>query len=210
MSVTAAALVMLGGCEDQATPPAPASTASSSAPASATVPPQHQSERAATTPSPAGPHDAALILREWRKAANREQCAPLAFTSLGGTTATVRRANFGGGWSVAYDQPSGRSAFGLAGTGLLDEDAEAVPEQRARLARQWPRFRELDNLPLPSFAGYGVEGAESYPDENPDGKGLNSLAYVRVGGQRCTYNVWSRLGRAHLEHLLENLTVIEP
>jgi len=156
------------------------------------------------------PLDAELVLREWRKAENREACAPLAFTSVGGGTGTARRAQFGGGWAVAYDQPGLRSAYGLAGTGLLDEDSLPVADQRARLARQWPLFRDLTNLPTSSFAGYGVEGAGRYPPGNPDGNGVNSLAYLRIGGQRCTYNVWSRLGRAHLEHLLEKLTVIGP
>ena len=46
---------------------------------------------------------------------------------------------------------------------------------------------------------------QPYPADNPDGRGLNSVAYVRVGGERCTYNLWSRLGRAHLEVLLDSL-----
>ena len=57
----------------------------------------------------------------------------------------------------------------------------------------------------PAFAGYGIEGAAAYPADNPAGRGVNSLAYLRVGGQQCTYNVWSRLGRSHLETLLDAL-----
>jgi hypothetical protein len=37
---------------------------------------------------------------------------------------------------------------------------------------------------------------------------LQSVAYVRVGGQDCTYNVWSRISRAHLEALLDNLRLL--
>lgn len=155
-----------------------------------------------------GPFDGALVLREWRKAENRAHCAPLAFTSLAGRVGTARRAVFSGGWAIAYDQPGLRSAFGIAGSGLIGED-EAPPEaQRARLSAQWPLFREIPNLPVPAFAGYGLEGAQAYTAANPDGRGVNSLAYLRVGGQRCTYNVWSRLGRAHLEHLLEHLRLV--
>jgi hypothetical protein len=163
-----------------------------------------------TSPAPAGAADVGLILREWRRAENRGRCAPLAFSSLGGSTGTARRANFAGGWAVAYDLPGQRSAFGLAGPGLIEADEDPVPDQRARLARQWPLFRDLAQLPTPAFAGYGIEGGGAYPADNPDGHGYNSLAYVRVGGQTCTYNVWSRLGRAHLEHLLENLAPVEP
>ena len=48
----------------------------------------------------------------------------------------------------------------------------------------------------------------AYPPDNPAGRGLNSLAYVRAGEEGCTYNVWSRLGRAHLELLLDALRVV--
>ncbi|MFA7587040.1 MAG: hypothetical protein WCY11_12755 [Novosphingobium sp.] len=111
---------------------------------------------------------------------------------------------------MAFDTPAIRSAYGIAGPGLSDSDEAPVSEQRARLAAQWPYFRELEDLPVPSFAGYGVEGAGRYPAVNPGGVGINSLAYVRVAGQTCTYNVWSRLGRAHLERLLDNLVLIAP
>ncbi len=49
-----------------------------------------------------------------------------------------------------------------------------------------------------SSAGYGPEG----------GTGPSDLAYLRIQGQECLYNVWSRLGRAHLEHLLESLRFV--
>ncbi|MCW1382926.1 hypothetical protein OLX02_08825 [Novosphingobium sp. KCTC 2891] len=146
-----------------------------------------------------------LIRAQWRKAENRARCAPLHFTDTAGADGTPRPARFSGGWAVAWDQPGRRSAFGLAGTSLLPMDDKPASEHRARLAGQWPLFRDLEQLPRPAFAGYGIEGAQPYPAGNPDGHGLNSLAYVRVGGQTCTYNVWSRLGRAHLESLLENL-----
>ena len=31
------------------------------------------------------------------------------------------------------------------------------------------------------------------------------LAYLRVEGQDCLYNIWSRLGREHLEELIHEL-----
>jgi len=46
--------------------------------------------------------------------------------------------------------------------------------------------------------GYGREG----------GTGPNWLAYVRIPGQDCLYNVWSRRGQAHLEELLAELRFV--
>jgi hypothetical protein len=49
-----------------------------------------------------------------------------------------------------------------------------------------------------SRVGYGPEG----------GTGPNWLAYVRIPGQDCLYNVWSRQGRAQLEQLLAQLRFV--
>jgi len=145
---------------------------------------------------------------EWAKAENRKSCAPLALAAPGEPEGTPRAARFGGGWGVAFDLPGLRSAYGFAGTGLLPDDRADPRTQRRRLTDQWPYMRELVRLPTPSFAGYGQEGAQPYPAANPGGQGLHSLAYLRVGGQRCTYNVWSRISRAHLEWLLDNLRLL--
>ncbi|WP_375196143.1 hypothetical protein [Sphingobium sp.] len=145
---------------------------------------------------------------EWAKAENRKSCAPLALAAPGNAEGTPRAATFSGGWAVAFDLPGLRSAYGFAGTGLLPGDKADSKAQRRRLVGQWPYFRDLAHLPRPSFAGYGQEGAEAYPAGNPGGAGLHSLAYLRIGGQRCTYNVWSRISRAHLEWLLDNLRVL--
>jgi uncharacterized membrane protein len=147
-----------------------------------------------------------LILTQWRKANNRDTCAPLGFAQA--LDGSARAAQFAGGWAVAWDLPGQRSAFGIAGTGSLPSDSDAPDAQRARLTAQWPQVRALPALPQPAFAGYGIEGAGAYPSDNPQGHGLNSLAYVRVGGQKCDYNVWSHLGRAHLEGLLGSLRPI--
>jgi hypothetical protein len=120
----------------------------------------------------------------------------------------TRRAYFGGGWGVAIDLPGLRSAYGVAGAGLLPDDGATLARQREELARQWPYVRELPNLRRRALAGYGVEGARSLTAGEGDGRGLNLLAYVRVPGQRCLYNVWSRLGRRHLELLLDGLRLV--
>lgn len=123
----------------------------------------------------------------WRAAENRDVCAPIAPASTGAEGAVARRATFSGGWGVAYDLPEQRSAFGVAGTGVDVSD----PTWSG-----WPHSMTWDDG---STAGYGPEG----------GSGPNQLAYLRITGQGCLYNVWSRLGREHLEQLLGQLRFIE-
>lgn len=150
----------------------------------------------------------ALVLAEWRKAENRRVCAPLAFAANDRAGGRARRANFSGGWAVAFDLPGRRSAYGLAGAGVLPGDAAPIGDQRETLARQWPYVRALPGLQPQSFAGYGIEGARPLTTTDPEGLGENLLAYVRVPGQRCLYNVWSRQGRKHLELLLDSLRLV--
>jgi hypothetical protein len=199
----------LAACGSQ--PPAdprPTASATPAVPAPDTTPAVADAAPA-PNPSPARAFVAAdLVRQQWAKARNRERCAPVAFTDVGGAQGTARAATFGGGWAVAFDLPGTRSAYGVAGPGLLAADGGPPYEQTRRLTRQWPYFMELEQLERPSFAGYGLEGARPYRDENASGEGENSLAYVRIHRQQCTYNVWSRLGRAHLETLLRGLQML--
>lgn len=132
----------------------------------------------------------AVYLEEWRAAGNRARCAPMAPALLDpalAREATPRAATFSGGWGIAYDLPATRSAFGVAGTGASAWSAEVYDD--------WPyrrRFRDGSSV------GYGPEG----------GAGPNWLAYIRVPGQECLYNVWSRRGREHLEELLGQLRFV--
>lgn len=123
----------------------------------------------------------------WSRATNREACALIAFSDAAATQgATARVATFSGGWGVAYDQADLRSAFGVAGTGVKAADPAY---------NEWPhRLSWSDG----SSVGYGPEG----------GTGPNQLAYLTIVGQECLYNVWSRLGRAHLEQLLGTLRFV--
>jgi hypothetical protein len=134
---------------------------------------------------------AAPYLEAWRTAENRASCALLAFTESApgraGAEATARTARFGGGWGVAWDLPELRSAWGVAGTGT---------EPGPNTYDDWPYRREWRDG---SSAGYGPEG----------GTGPKQLAYLEVTGQGCLYNVWSRLGRDHLEGLLEGLRYVD-
>ena len=74
----------------------------------------------------------------------------------------------------------------MAGTGSNASDSTY---------NQWPGHRSWADG---SRADYGPEG----------GTGPNELAYLRIAGQGCLYNVWSRLGRPHLEQLLESLRFV--
>jgi len=136
-------------------------------------------------PIPAAQGDARVAAREWRKADNRESCAPLSFNSVRFLTpgARPRAAYFAGGWGVAWDLPGRRSAFGIAGAGV-----EAEPEDISR----WPNVIRWRGG---SAAGYGLTG-----DTGP-----GYLAYVMVAGQDCLYNVWSNVSRRHLRFLIAQM-----
>ncbi len=150
-----------------------------------------------------------LALAEWRIAANRNNCAPLALSGTGGVPAKARRADFSQGWGVAFDRPGLRSAFGFAGAGPVDQDRLTDTAKRQALADQWPHTRSPKGLPDGSLAGYGLMGAKPYASSNPRGRGEHSLAYLRIPGQSCLYNVWSKISRDHLETILDSLRVVE-
>lgn len=157
------------------------------------------------------PVAAALTRAEWAKAQNRAHCAALVFTDDGSAVGTARRANFAGGWAVAFDTPGQRSAYGIAGVGALQDDDRPYAARRSRLASTWPyawASNDIGKLPPTSYAGFGREGFGAYTDANPKGVGVKSLAYLIVPGQRCMYNVWTTLGRDHLETLLNGLAVL--
>lgn len=168
-------------------PAAPAAPAASAAPAVATAP-AAKPTGAARAPWDTAPVAAtsvpAVYLAEWKKAKNRDRCAPLAL--VGGEKrdgVSVRRANFSDGWAVAYDLPGQRSAYGVAGTGL-DIDGKGY------------KFPNSLTWADGSNANYGLTG----------GTGPGYLAYVEVAGQRCLYNVWSEVGgKEHLEEMLRSL-----
>ena len=130
----------------------------------------------------------AVYLEQWQKADNRSTCAVIAPQSLGEyANAKPRAANFAGGWAVAYDLPDKRSAFGIAGAGVKADDPSY---------NKWPYAYEWGDG---SKVEYGPEG----------GTGPNELAYLRIQGQDCLYNVWSALGREHLESLIRELRRVE-
>ena len=130
----------------------------------------------------------AVYFEQWQKAENRATCALVAPRSLGalGAGATPRAATFSGGWAVAYDLPNKRSAFGIAGAGVKAGDPSY---------NTWPYAYDWADG---SKVEYGPEG----------GTGPNELAYLRIQGQECLYNVWSALGREHLQELIRELRLV--
>ena len=178
--ILAAMLAVVSACASSRSPApgtAPSAPPSGGPPAVEHAPWQQAALRAADVPS--------VFVTEWRKAENRSTCALIAPAKTV-EEAVPRAATFSGGWAVAYDTPTQRSAFGVAGTGSNAGD----PSYDA-----WPhKVRWADG----SSAGYGPEG----------GTGSNQLAYLRITGEGCLYNVWSRLGVMHLETLLSELRFV--
>jgi hypothetical protein len=126
-----------------------------------------------------------VYVSEWKKAENRDRCQPLVLLgSEREPKVKIRRAEFSGGWAVAYDLPGERSAFGIAGTGS-DVDQNGTNSN----------FPNNITWTDGSSVSYGLEG----------NTGPGYLAYLKVSGQSCLYNIWSKRGKTHLEHLILSL-----
>lgn len=198
--IAAAALVLAPvACErkSESAPPAPPGSpaATAEAPQSAHLPAPTPGDISEMTlppwrETPISASDIPRIYAEvWRAAENRTGCALLAPRGLSAemTAATPRKATFSGGWAVAYDLPQERSAFGIAGSGTNAWDPGIYAD--------WPHNMNWSDG---SSVGYGPEG----------GSGPNWLAYVKVRGQQCLYNVWSRRGKVHLEQIIDSLRIV--
>ena len=152
------------------------------------------------------PESAARVaVTEWRKAENRSGCAALGFADIGeiGADARPRRADFYGGWAVAWDKKGlagtdgsgsdcatcGRSAFGIAGAGVT-----------------------VDGTPFERFAHqitYSDGGRVGYGGEGFSASETRLLADVQVPGQTCLYQVWTNQGVEHMELLLQSLRLVK-
>jgi hypothetical protein len=149
-----------------------------------------------------------LVVARWTAATNRAWCSMLFPEAPVGLApdATLRSADFGGGWGLAWDLPDGpgrspsgeycadcgRGAFGVAGVGLAAAGVDlGIWDERLT----WDDGSE---------AGYGPEGTAA--DALP---GAPHLASVVVSGQGCLYNVWSFLGEGHLRSLIDQLRFVE-
>ena len=132
-------------------------------------------------------HVPAVYITEWKKAENVDICTPLVlFGADLEDDITIRSATFWGGWAVAYDTPSQRSAFGIAGTGALADGTEY-------------KFPNRIDWSDGSYVAYGLEG----------GTGPNYLAYLTVSEQGCLYNIWTTRGKEHLELLINSIRMID-
>ena len=197
-----AVFISAAGCGRSSEPPPTPPAAAPVAPSAATqpaplsqpsVPARSGLPETALAPWNAPPIAASSVPRVfsevWRVAENKSRCALLAPVALTAedSFAAPRKATFSGGWAVAYDLPKLRSAFGVAGSGSDAWD----PDTYAK----WPQNKIWSDS---SSAGYGPEA----------GTGPNWLAYVKIPGQRCLYNVWSKRGQTHLEQIIGSLRFV--
>lgn len=224
VAITAVAISGLIGCGASVshTPVAQRTTTSesvapSSAQASADATTAALDPEAATAPTidlatlPEAPwSDAPLRAREvpptllgaWERADNREWCAPLAPRSFGvAEGARARTSELEGGWAVEFDRRGmpgiardgtacercGRGVFGIAGTGM-------TPDELAG---------EVEAGPEPSFRDGSHAEVEVAEEERI------AAATITVSGQGCVYQVWSSLGREHVEALVRELRLVE-
>jgi hypothetical protein len=129
-----------------------------------------------------------VLIDEWQRAENQLWCSVLFPLTVAPEGATMRRAEFGGGWAVAWDLPELRSAFGVAGVGLpaWDDIGTRMP-MTVRYGDQ--------------VVGYGGEGFDDDAEQR--------LAEFSIPGQLCAYQVWSKLGDEHLLGLVDSLRQID-
>lgn len=135
----------------------------------------------------------AVYFQEWAQSQTKNTCPMLALPKNANAQIkghSVRRANFSGGWGVAYDLPNERSAYGVANAGTLQAGEQVY--------NSWPYNIVYQDG---STAGYGHEGGD------PSAKWL---AYVVIPENRCFYNVWSAQGQFHLEQMLLELRRVKP
>ena len=73
----------------------------------------------------------------------------------------------------------------------------------------WVRSRPEMDRPLifPTTITWAEGSSISYGLEGGTGPGY--LAYLKVSGQSCLYNIWSKRGKVHLEHLISSLRQVK-
>jgi hypothetical protein len=133
-------------------------------------------------------------------------CPAMSFADYGaGAGATSRRLGEAG---VAWDKPGSPWA-----------EPRWLPERVVGPKRVW-HFRQpgrssatghvglLHALVGRQRGGYGYEG-ETDPQNDPNPLGTRKwLAQLYVEGHDCFFNIWSHLGRQHLERLLASLRFV--
>jgi hypothetical protein len=129
-----------------------------------------------------------VLVEEWRRAENQMWCSALYPVDLGAEGVTPRRAEFSGGWALAWDLPGLRSAFGVAGVGS-------------------PAWDDI-GIRMPATVSYGGT-VVGYGGEGFDDNAAQRLAEFSVPGQLCAYQVWSKLGDEHLLELVDSLRLVD-
>jgi len=146
-----------------------------------------------------------VLVDQWDAADNKTWCSALYPTEALDPDATIRKANFDGGWGIAWDLPNGpgreasgdycpdcgRGAFGIAGTGVLAQGNEPS---------LWPTQLSWQDG---SIGGYGLEGFAT------PGSGAPLLMYLLVSDEGCLYNVWSFLGQDQLLRFVDSLRKVQ-
>jgi hypothetical protein len=147
-----------------------------------------------------------VAVAEWSVASSRSTARGLLPEDPGlSPAAAPRRANFSGGWAVAWDDPGkpgssasgafcdtcGRGVVGVAGTGSRGAQATVA------------------NSTFPNDVRWADGSEAKYGWEGNDPSSHQMLAYLYVAGQDSLYNVWSYLGQAHLEYLLSQLRYVQ-
>lgn len=168
------------------------------------------SEHVEAAPAPTAPWSAEhlaqpaaprALLQAWHRADNQGWCAPLAPTTLGaGDGARARAGSYAGGWSLEFDhrgsagmtargevcETCGRGAFGVAGTAMSADEAQDLVGPTATVQADGGRI--------------DVQASAEDPA---------AVATIVVPGQDCVYQVWSFLGRAHLDELVASLRLVD-
>ena len=132
----------------------------------------------------------AVYHQEWIKSDSRSLCPILALPKQAVSHLTahkVRRANFYGGWGVAYDLPDMRSAYGVANAGITDLNG---------IFNDWPYNVTYQDG---SILRYGQEGGDL---------DANWLAYLVLLDNGCFYNIWSGQNKEHLEQIISDLRIV--
>ncbi len=129
-----------------------------------------------------------VLVEEWRRAENQLWCSGLYPVTTDVDRATLRRAEFSGGWALAWDMPGLRSAFGIAGVGS-------------------PAWADIGTR-MPVTVSYGDQ-VVGYGGEGFDDSAQQRLAEFSIPGQLCGYQVWSNLGDGHLLALVDSLRLVD-
>lgn len=136
----------------------------------------------------AGADASPVLIEEWQLSENQLWCSGLFPDGFDTGGATIRRAEFAGGWAVAWDLPGLRSAFGIAGTGS-------------------PAWVDI-GIRMPKTVAYGDQ-VVGYGGEGFDEAAQQRLAEFAIPGQLCGYQAWSKLGDEHLLELVDSLRRVD-